>query len=257
MKLRILCSLVFAAVVAMYASAEPFRVGSFQRVDSLVEEIVIAKDVKRVPDFAFAGFRRLKSVSFETGSRCRKIGEGAFYRCDSLQSVSLPAGVEEIGRYAFAWCVSLRRVNLDCVGKIGDLGFAYCSSLPGVSLSSRLTSLGSNAFSCCLGLEEVVVPSSVKEVGSYAFSGCASLRRAVLPGNPSLLGELIFSGCISLEEIEEPSVVPPRFDCGSFIFDPDEKSRYYGCRLLVPTSSVSAYRSSPGWSLFVNLFPID
>ncbi len=236
--LRILYTVAFVSVMAFAAMADPVRIDSFERMDALAEEVVIAKEVKAVPAFAFAECVNLRSVVFEQGSRCRSIGECAFYRCCSLKEIELPPSLSEIGKYAFAWCESMEKVHLVNVDKIGALAFAYCSSLKDVEFSERLKSVGNNAFSCCTSLEEAVIPSSVSLLESYAFSGCTSLRRAVLPGNPSLLGELIFSGCTSLEEIVEPSAVPPKFDCESFLFDPDETGCYAKCRLFVPANNL-------------------
>ncbi len=253
--LRILYTVAFVSVMAFAAMADPVRIDSFERMDALAEEVVIAKEVKAVPAFAFAECVNLRSVVFEQGSRCRSIGECAFYRCCSLKEIELPPSLSEIGKYAFAWCESMEKVHLVNVDKIGALAFAYCSSLKDVEFSERLKSVGNNAFSCCTSLEEALIPSSVSLLESYAFSGCTSLRRAVLPGNPSLLGELIFSGCKSLEEIVEPSAVPPKFDCESFLFDPDETGCYAKCRLFVPAKAVPTYRKTRGWHLFSDISP--
>lgn len=94
------------------------------------------------------------------------------------------------------------------------------------------------------------MPSSVRQLEAYAFSECTSLRRAKLPGNSAELGELIFDGCRALEVLEEPSAVPPKFECASTIFDPEEGAMYRKCRLVVSAASEDRYRFAPGWNLF-------
>ena len=94
------------------------------------------------------------------------------------------------------------------------------------------------------------MPSSVTELESYAFSDCDRLLRLTLPANGSLLGELMLSGCGNVEEIYEPSRIVPKFDCESFIFEPDEGERYATVTLRVAPGMARLYRKAPGWCLF-------
>ena len=225
-------------------------VSDFSRLDTLAREVVIARDVRKIPESAFAGCRRLKRVRFEDGSRCVAVGDYAFYCCASLEVFAAPRSLREIGRYAFAWCVSLREVSLGNVRRLGPLAFAYCSSIGKIDLPRTLERIGNNAFSNCSSLQEVVIPDSVKELESYAFSGCESLKEIDLPGSCAVLGELLVSGCTSLGWIRVHSPVPPGFECESFLFDPDEKERYEQCRLVVSPDLSGAYGNARGWSLF-------
>ena len=58
------------------------------------------------------------------------IGDWAFYNCHSLRSLTLPEGVEEIGRAAFFDCTYLNELTLpSTMKKIADNGFAGCEKL--------------------------------------------------------------------------------------------------------------------------------
>ena len=81
------------------------------------------------------------------------IGEGAFFGCSSLTSVTIP----------------------DSVTSIGDYAFDYCSSLTSVTIPDRVTSIGVAAFYGCSSLTSVTIPDSVTEIGYYAFWDCSSL----------------------------------------------------------------------------------
>lgn len=251
------CLILLFTFMSAAATAQTKTLSDFSRIDRDAEEVVVSNKVIEIPDFAFAGCTRLRKVVFETGSRCRSIGDNAFYRCDSLRAVVLPPTLRRIGRYAFAWCPVLEDINLTDVHEIGAHAFAYCFALREVCFSSRLASIGNNAFCRCDALTYISLPPAVREVGSYAFAGCTSLRKASLPANSHMLGELIFSGCDSLQIIEAPSSRPPAFDCGSYIFDPDEADRHASCRLIVPPGSENAYRTSPGWLLFHDISSHD
>ena len=58
------------------------------------------------------------------------IGDEAFYRCESLSSITIPDSVTSIGEGAFAYCDSLSSITIpDSVASIGESAFDECDSL--------------------------------------------------------------------------------------------------------------------------------
>lgn len=236
--------------------------------------LVIPATVTNIPPYFFADRKDFVRVEFEPGSQLHSIGEYAFLGCSSLREIELPPSLEDLGEGAFretglreitipssvsklpkglfAWCGRLRSVSLpDSLLDIGSHAFAYCGALEQIQIPSGVAHIGSNAFSRCVALKSVEIPDAVTELESYAFSDCVSLKTAKLPANDRLLGELIFSGCTSLQKLYAPSPTPPKFDCNSFIFEPDETQLYSTCKLIVPNPR--RYRTAPGWFLFKNI----
>lgn len=80
----------------------------------------------------------------------------------TLQSVSIPASVEEIGESAFEQCTAL-----------STLRFA-----PG----SKLTTVGENAFSQCSSITTLTIPDGARTIGKNAFAGLSSLKRLTMSG---------------------------------------------------------------------------
>lgn len=188
---------------------------------------------------------------FSSDCGVTEIPEYAFLGCTNLKKVVLPAGMKKIGFQAFCECSSLEEINFpESLEDIGSNAFAYCKSLRDPVFPSGLKHIGHNAFSFCGSLVDIFLPDSIEELESYAFSDCANLRSVRLPGNDRLLGELMMNCCPKLTEVIEPSPIVPKFDCESYIFDPDDTAAYSRCTLVVPNGSVEAYRSSPSWSLF-------
>ena len=102
-------------------------------------------------------------VSFAIPEGVTSIGDGAFYGCDSLTSVTIPEGVSSIGDGAFYDCDSLTSVTIpSSVSSIGDGAFAYCDSLTSVTIPESVTEIGNHAFYNCGSL---VIHGSA---GSYA-----------------------------------------------------------------------------------------
>ena len=66
-------------------------------------------------------------VNYIIPNSVTKIGDGAFYCCDSLQSITIPNSVTSIGDYAFYWCKSLQSITIpNSVTSIGDGAFSGC-----------------------------------------------------------------------------------------------------------------------------------
>lgn len=220
----------------------------FNFFDIKCEKIVISSPIA---ERQFVDRVDIDEVVIEDGCGIEEIPDYAFLGCSSLRKVTLPEGMRKIGFQAFSECRSLESVNFPAsLEDIGSNSFTYCEKLRDVQFPDSLVHIGHNAFSFCNSLEEVYLPDSLQEIESYAFSDCKSLRKVRFPANDKMLGELILNCCPSVVEIIEPSPVPPTFDCDSFIFDPLDTTAYRRCTLIVPSSSIPAYRQSPSWSLF-------
>jgi len=100
----------------------------------------------------------------------RSIGDGAFWYCESLQSVTIPDSVTSIGNRAFEGC-SLHSVTIpDSVTSIGDHAFEGCS-LHSVTIPDSVTSIGDRAFKDC-SLQSVTIPESVTIIKGNPFVNC-------------------------------------------------------------------------------------
>ena len=69
----------------------------------------------------------------------QKIEEEAFTDCTSLDIITLPSTLVEIGNNAFRDCSNLREVTFnDGLQKIGDWAFYNCSSSESITIPSTL-----------------------------------------------------------------------------------------------------------------------
>ena len=88
-----------------------------------------------------------------SGQTVTALSDSCFYNCDTLIAIHLPSTITYIGSDAFA----------------------YCDSLRGIELSESLVNLSSRAFYNCYNLESVCIPASLRNVGNDIFTGCDNL----------------------------------------------------------------------------------
>lgn len=123
----------------------------------------------------------------------------------NAEEAEIPAGVTNIGSYAFAKNLSLRSVFMpDTVTEIGGSVFAGCTSLERVRLSEKLNAIGREQFKDCTSLRSIEVPDSVKVLRINCFDGCSALEDVKLGKNLELIGWDAFSRCKSLKTVVLP-----------------------------------------------------
>ncbi len=128
------------------------------------------------------------------GKPVTAIGPSAFEDATWMRSVSLPAGLREIGGSAFRGCSQLAAVDVPAGADLGPYAFADCTALARVTLPEGVTAggrdrvdedgstwrdgLSQGVFSGCDSLVSVDLPGSLREVPGSMFSGCDSLVRS-------------------------------------------------------------------------------
>lgn len=98
--------------------------------------------------------------------------------------VTVPNGIEVIGRGAFAANPNITEVNLpDTVIEISYGAFADCTALQKITLPNAVTTVGDSAFNHCVSLQSVTIGSGLRTLGSGAFADCDSLSSVRIAAN--------------------------------------------------------------------------
>jgi len=160
----------------------------------------------------FRDCTKLKEVELNNGlrtiGRCVFLG-GAFAYCSSLERITIPSSVIDIGWEAFNSCSNLREVVLnEGLQKIGDKSFALCRSLESISLPSSVIEIGARAFGGCTNLRAVVLNEGLVKIRNNAFDECNSLESITIPSSVIQIGVDAFSECSNLREVECSGVLP-------------------------------------------------
>ena len=189
-KFKSLVLAVMGLLCCMSVSAEDFEVdGIYYNITSQADKTV-AVTYRGDYDYSYSNeysgeVTIPESVTYnEDTYSVTSIGNGAFWYCSSLTSVTIPNSVTSIGDYAFSGPSSLTSVEIpNNVTSIGDYAFWDCSSLTSVEIGDSVTSIGDYAFNGCSSLTSVEIGNSVTSIGKGAFSYCSRLTSMVVAPN--------------------------------------------------------------------------
>ncbi len=188
--------------------------------------LTIHKDVALIPELALSGYTDyIKIVNVEDGNTVYSamgnclikdgtvimgvatsvipedasvtaIGKYAFYECEGLASVTIPANITTVAEYAFYGAADLKTVVMaDSVAEIGLCAFTGCKKLESVTLSTGLTVIGEASFGMCTALKSITIPYGVTTVGTSAFAGCSALETVLFPSSIERIENDAFAGC--------------------------------------------------------------
>ena len=118
--------------------------------------------------------RDITEVIIEDGVTA--LGNGVFYGCTKLVSISIPDSVTSLGGYTFMFCESLENIDMpDRIKNIDSGVFIRCLSLTSVVIPEGVTSVGYDSFQDCQNLEFISIPESVTDIYNNAFLACEKL----------------------------------------------------------------------------------
>lgn len=183
-----------------------------------------------------SAFEAAPITGLKFGTSDATIGDAAFRRCSSLDSLDLGNGVVSIGVQAFHMCTALRgTVNSGGVASsisipdkmtgIKNNAFNGCTALTGVvfSPSSQITSLEYRAFLECRSLSgTIVIPNGLEKIAFETFELCISLQAVDLGTGVTEIEYEAFNGCIAMTSVS-----------GGASCETIGRSAFYGCVNIV------------------------
>ena len=218
------------------------------------------------------------------------IGSYAFNDCSGLTSLTLPAGITNIGSDAFIYCSGLKEVrfcindnidtylikghpyiDVDCgikyyindkeitsieipsnVTTLGNYVFQGCSRLTSLTLPAGITRIGHGAFWGCSGLTSLNLPAGITSIDYGTFWGCSGLTSLTLPAGITWIGSDTFKQCSGLASIYVYAEKVPKI--GSNVFEGIDAKK---CTLYVPMGTYDDYWVSDFGDYFENIVEFD
>lgn len=148
------------------------------------------------------------------------------FRNSAITSLTLPASVTKIGKYALAGCAELTALTFD---------------------QSTLKSLGEGAFDGCSAFAQWVLPSAASSIPAYLYRGTA-LTALNIPVEIKAIGAEAFANCAALTAVKVNVVYP--FTISDDVFS---EATYLNATLTVPTGYTATYQADPVWGKFANM----
>ena len=195
-------------------------------------DLVIPAEVNKINNYTFAGYARIKNISFEDNSQLATIGKNAFYNCKNLQSVSLPEQLTSIDQDAFDGCNRLFSITLpkslmyldnsalpNSIIEIYNLSGVeidkYCTIHTYSSAPSIIKNIDDFLFVCyedelpdligyvgeetSISLPSIMINgNSNYEIADSAFKGSEDIVNVVIPDSVTSIGYQAFSDCTGL-----------------------------------------------------------
>lgn len=138
------------------------------------------------------------------GNHVITLSDYSFFANGSIDFVTIPEGVTNIGRYSF----HTNRFNYlsvpSSVTSIGEFAFRYCRTLRGIFLPSTVTTLGASIFVDAYSLESICIPELVTSITGGIFENNYSLKSVSLGSSVTTIGTYLFGQCHSLVNINLP-----------------------------------------------------
>ena len=180
------------------------------------KEISLPSTIKRIDEFF--NYASLESITLPEG--LEEIDVQTFVNCDLLKTVTIPSTVTSIGKGAFEWCDSLYEIKVasgnanytDIDGVLYNkdmtkiLQYPNGKSLISYTVPSTVTTIGEDAFSEAKNLVKIILPDSITTIEKLAFTG-SGIKSMSIPSGVSVINRSTFNSCLSLESIVVPANV--------------------------------------------------
>ena len=180
------------------------RLGNYSFYKTKLSSVSVPESVKSIGKYAFGLCDSLQTASIPYG--VEQIGDMCFMNDSNLAVITIPESVTSIGHAAFQNCKTLKSLELPHVKQLSDSLF-YSSGLESFNINKGVTKIGSYTFSKTK-IKDISIPNCVDTIGYGAFADCEQIMTVDLGSDrPIVFSGGTFTGCKSLKSIKIPNGV--------------------------------------------------
>jgi hypothetical protein len=189
--------------------------------DNSLTTVAIPSEITEIGQFAYA---RSSVTQLTVPEGTQQIGYGAFYHCDDLYSVVLPASIHTVEPMAFmhtGWVDQFFLSGSDDYLIAGGVLVAYKGTADQITLPDQVRVIAADVFKDHKELKSVTLPQGLEVVGEGAFEGCTSLMTLKGGDNLKEIKDRAFQDC-PLTYIRIPSTLT-HIGLGAYDFSNTQK----------------------------------
>ena len=202
--------------------------------DTKITKVIIPDSIEILGKSIFSNCKSLKEVVFEGLGKIQVIPDNTFYKCLSLEKISIPTSVKQIGDLAFYGCSSISELRVPIsVVSIGRSAFGAMSSLSTLSvpfigggradstevdvlgfvfdniyteftspISQKVSDKSTKTYFIPNTLKTIeILPGKTTSIGYGALSGVTSVETIIIPSNITKFGDDAFTGATGINRI--------------------------------------------------------
>lgn len=203
-----------------------------------IRHLIVEKGVTTIGNFAFMNCHSLETVSLPDGltqigytkwNASNSTSGHAFYDCSRLRSVVIPADVTTIGRDAFLRCKDLESIQVEQGNMVYD-SRDNCNAV---------IETATNLLLC--GCKNTVIPNSVTAIFEWVFE-FLPITSMTIPAGVTSIGKEVFKSCNQLKDLylEWTEDIP----LWSALTNRNPQS---AITIHVPCSATGLYKAADGW----------
>lgn len=157
-------------------------------------------------DSYFGDDEEVRIPSYIDGKPVAQITGESFLDKTSVKKVILPDTVKRIGQGAFTNCTSLESINFpNSLTYIANLAFKN-TGFTNIEIPNTVTLLGNGVFSECKNLVNATINAKIEKLPVSTFKNCSKIEKVNLCDNIHAFGSRVFEGT-SIKELKIPRTI--------------------------------------------------
>lgn len=254
--------------------------------ESKTVSVSLPNSITEISEGAFEGCKELVRVNIP--DKVTTIGSYAFYGCKELKEIFIPESVTTIGSYAFSGCTNLSSVTIsNGITNIPQCLFEECRNISTLTIPNSVKNMEKDAFRRCKIGTFIISP----DVESFSYNYGIEVNNFYIMDSEKELMLSSYNDVIGLDSMYfgrrlngVTCFTPKKLEIGENVSQinnvlpnnisiirtrplnpPIWSTKYYGYSetfsnnqfmnvpVLVPTGSISAYKSADIWKDFWNI----
>lgn len=170
-----------------------------------LQKIDLPRSLNEIRQFGFRDCMGITSLFIP--NNIKKLGEGAFFKCGSVETLEMEEGCKFTGGFidliGGAWALKTLKLP-SSIGRISSGAFSH-AVIEELIIPEGIVAIGQGAFEENKNLVKVTLPKSVHTISKSAFYNCKKLTDINL-GNVEKIGQFGFCGCENLSNVNLENV---------------------------------------------------